>query len=221
MTTPQIPPPAEPGPWHGTAPDLRGKLPMSAAYHVEARPQPPDPITAFVKRHIPVATTAAPRWALAALAVTALLGTFALTSGDAGIGITLTGIGLLAATLPLARRDQPITRAVGTVITVALFLVPSLRDNEALVAACTLLGFAAIAATLAPPIRFPGFFYGPLLAAALWLPGLKWARRGIADLPGRRSAMLILRTTVIALVAVIVFGALFASADPAFADLVE
>ncbi|HEY1175825.1 MAG TPA: DUF4173 domain-containing protein, partial [Phytomonospora sp.] len=215
--------PAEPGPapWHGTAPAMRGKLPMTAVPYVETLPQPPDPITAFVRRHVPAATTAAPRWALAALALTALLGTFAFTSGDAGIGITLTGIGLLAATIPLARRDQPITRAVGTVITVALFLVPSLRDNEALVAACTLLGFAAIAATLAPPVRFTGFFYGPLLAAVLWLPGLKWARRGIADLPGRRSAMLILRTTVIALVAVLVFGALFASADPAFADLVE
>lgn len=223
MTTPQIPPPSEPGaaPWRQTAPAMRGKLPMAAAPYIEVLPQPPDPITAFVKRHLPLATTGAPRWALGALAVTALLGTFAITSGKPGIGITLTGFGLLAATLPLARRDQPVTRAVGTVLAVALLLVPSVRDNEALLAVCTLTAFGAIAATLAPPIRFSGFFYGPLLAAVVWLPGLSWAKRGLADLPGRRSAMLIVRTTVIALVVVIVFGALFASADPAFAELVE
>jgi len=223
MTTPQIPPPAEPGsaPWHQTAPAMRGKLPMATAPYVEILPQPPDPITAFVKRHLPLATTPAPRWALGALAATALLATFAITSGMPGLGVTLTGLGLLAATLPLARRDQPVTRAVGAVLAVALLAVPSIRDNDALVAVCTLTGFAAIAATLAPPIRFTGFFYGPLLAAILWLPGLGWARRGLADLPGRRSAMLVLRTTVIAVVVVIVFGALFASADPAFAELVE
>ncbi|GIG66386.1 DUF4153 domain-containing protein [Phytomonospora endophytica] len=223
MTTPQIPPHAEPGsaPWHGTAPELRGKIPMATVPYVQILPQPPDPVTAFFRRLLPTATTAAPRWALAALAATALLAAFAFTSGDPGVGITLTGIGLLAATLPLARRDQPVTRAVGAVIAVALFLVPSLRDNEALVAICVLIGFGAIAATLAPPIRFAGFLYGPFLAAVLWLPGLSWARRGIADLPGRRSAMLILRTAVIATVVVVVFGALFASADPAFAELVE
>ncbi|MEV0645247.1 DUF4173 domain-containing protein [Phytomonospora sp. NPDC050363] len=222
MTTPETPTPQEPGspPWHAAAPVMRGKMPMAAPYP-PALPPRPDPITAFMSRHVPASRGAAPHWALAGVAVVALLATFVLTSGTPGIGMTVTGIAVLALTLPLAPRDQLAVRGVGALLTVGLFCVPAFLDNDELVAMCVLTGFAATAATVAPPMRFTGFILGPLLAGFEWALGLGWARRGLAAMPGRRTAVPILRTFVIAVVVLVLFGALFASADPAFAELVE
>lgn len=157
------------------------------------------------------------------VALTGLLG--ALLLGD-GLGLNL-----LIVTVPAAlaayfaaheagRRPRPWT-LVWAVGGLALLSVPALRDAgwPTFLAVASALGLGSLA--LHGSRTWLGVVLGPLGLFGSLGTGLFWGVRGVRErAEGSRGRWApVLRTAAVAVVLLIVFGALFASADAAFADL--
>ncbi|MFD4702045.1 DUF4153 domain-containing protein [Streptomyces niveus] len=157
------------------------------------------------------------------VAVTGLLS--ALLLGD-GLGLNL-----LIVTVPAAlatyfaardagRRLRPWT-LVWAVGGVALLAVPALRDAgwPTFLAVTSALALGSLA--LHGGRTWPGVLLGPFGLFGSLGTGLFWGFQGVRErAEGSRGRWApVLRTAAVAVVLLIVFGALFASADAAFADL--
>ncbi|MFE3117774.1 DUF4153 domain-containing protein [Streptomyces niveus] len=160
---------------------------------------------------------------LCCVAVTGLLS--ALLLGD-GLGLNL-----LIVTVPAAlatyfaardagRRPRPWT-LVWAVGGVALLAVPALRDAgwPTFLAVTSALALGSLA--LHGGRTWPGVLLGPFGLFGSLGTGLFWGVQGVRErAEGSRGRWApVLRTAAVAVVLLIVFGALFASADAAFADL--
>ncbi|MFB6954344.1 DUF4153 domain-containing protein [Streptomyces niveus] len=160
---------------------------------------------------------------LCCVAVTGLLS--ALLLGD-GLGLNL-----LIVTVPAAlatyfaardagRRLRPWT-LVWAVGGVALLAVPALRDAgwPTFLAVTSALALGSLA--LHGGRTWPGVLLGPFGLFGSLGTGLLWGVQGVRErAEGSRGRWApVLRTAAVAVVLLIVFGALFASADAAFADL--
>lgn len=140
----------------------------------------------------------------------------AVPEGRPGLGWLVVGLVLAAVTLAVQRRvPHPVDGAWG-LLAVALTGVAAVRDASWLVDLC--LVAACGAGSLAVAGRsFRGILTGALVLPVAALRGLPWVARGM---PVRANGRLVASGAVgIALVAV--FGALLASADAAFAGLVD
>nr|WP_229873349.1 DUF4173 domain-containing protein [Streptomyces cirratus] len=141
------------------------------------------------------------------------------------------GPGLLIAALPAMVAAYVSARAAGrtarpwTVLwalgCVALLGIPALRDSAwpstlAILAAVLLAGLA-----LHGSRRWPGVLLSPLGFLSTAVSGVGWAWAGVRARGGRgRERWLpVAKASVVAVGLLLVFGALFASADAAFADL--
>nr|WP_313896434.1 DUF4173 domain-containing protein [Streptomyces sp. GC420] len=102
-----------------------------------------------------------------------------------------------------------------------LLLVPTLRDAgwPTFLAMVSALALGSLA--LHGSRTWPGVLFAPFGLFASVGPGIRWAVQGIrARADGSRDRWgPVVRTVVVATVLLLVFGALFASADAAFADL--
>ncbi len=150
-----------------------------------------------------------------------LVGAAALVGHRPGLGVSLVGIGVLAAAAPgLLRR-----RAVGDLLTLslagALLAMVAVRAAEWVVVLCLLAALAAAAAALTSARRPAAVLLAPLGAAAGTLRALPAVRGSLGDLAGRRreTVLVALRSLAVTVLLVGVFGALFASADAVFAAL--
>lgn len=184
---------------------------------------PTPPSDSWLTRLRPAAPARATTATLIAIAATAFLS--ALLLGD-GIGLNLM---LVAAPAVLAasfaartagRRLRPWT-LVWAIGGLALLGVPALRDAGwptflAIVSALVLTAFA-----LHGGRGWPSMLFGPLGLIDSLGPGTTWAWRGLRDrADGSRGRWgPIVRTVGVAVALLVVFGALFAGADAAFADL--
>ncbi|WP_443070374.1 DUF4153 domain-containing protein [Streptomyces sp. QHH-9511] len=168
----------------------------------------------------PARVTGPTLWAVLA---TALLS--ALLLGD-GLGLNLVIVAvpaILAATFAAraaGRRPRPWT-LVWAAGGLALLAVPALRDAGwptflAIVSALVLTAFA-----LHGGGGWPSILFGPIGLIDSLGSGTTWAWRGLRDrADGSRGRWgPAVRTTGVAVVLLVVFGALFAGADAAFADL--
>jgi hypothetical protein len=146
---------------------------------------------------------------------------FAVPDALPGAGLVVTGA-LAAAAVVLQRRAWSGAELALAGLAGALLLVAAVRDAPWLVALCLLasagLGALAVSsadgwtATLLTPAAVP-------LAALRALP---WVARGTAaGRPDARRWVAVVRTAAVTAVLLAVFGALLASADAAFARLVE
>ncbi|MBO3734746.1 DUF4153 domain-containing protein [Glycomyces niveus] len=206
-----------PAPHHPAGPLTAAQYQRQAAYYQQAhapRMLPPNP-----RWHRP---DAAPKPAIVVLiAVVALFGAWAaFHSTGVGIGLSLTGIAMLA--VPLAAGDPKdlLPRLPGAVLVAALWSVAAIRDAGWVVFLCTAAAFLLTPLVLAPQRRFSGT---AVTLAAGWLEGLAesftWAKRGKRANEGNAS-MRNVWVVVITAVLLLVFGGLFAAADGTFADLV-
>ncbi|MFE9687250.1 DUF4153 domain-containing protein [Streptomyces sp. NPDC006285] len=118
------------------------------------------------------------------------------------------------------RRPRPWTLVWG-VGALALLVVPALRDAD-------WPSFLAIAAAVAVGSlalhggrTWTGMLFGPIGLYTSLITGPGWGWRGLRERTGgaRGNVGPVLRATAVAAVLLVVFGALFAGADAAFADL--
>ncbi|MFJ1547128.1 DUF4153 domain-containing protein [Streptomyces sp. NPDC088246] len=149
----------------------------------------------------------------------------ALLLGD-GLGLNLLIVAVPAALAAFfaaqaaGRRLRPWT-TVWAVGGLALLAIPALRDagwpTFLAVVSAVALGSLALHGSRS----WLGVFLGSLGLFSSIADGLAWGGRGVRErMAGSRGRLgVVFRTTAVAVVLLIVFGALFASADAAFADV--
>ncbi|MBM7056669.1 DUF4153 domain-containing protein [Streptomyces durocortorensis] len=179
-----------------------------------------DGATARLRPPAPPLIRPAVLWSVLATAVLS-----ALFLGD-GLGVNLLIVAVPAslAAFFAARsagrglRPWTATWAVGGL---ALLAVPALRDAGWPTFLAVVSAFALGSLALHGSRSWLGVFIGSLGLFDSVVPGIIWGVRGIrARADGSRARWgSALRTTAVALVLLVVFGTLFASADAAFADL--
>ncbi|MFD5428039.1 DUF4153 domain-containing protein [Streptomyces sp. NPDC127084] len=208
-----------------------GPRPPAGAGHVPAatwppagRPWPPpvrrpEPLLARIRPAPPAPIRAATLWCVLA---TALLS--ALLLGD-GVGVNLLIVAVPAALAAYfaaqstGRRPRPWTM-VWIIGVLVLLAVPALSDAgwPSLLAVVSAIAAGSIA--LHGGRSWPGVLLAPAGLFDSLVGGTAWAWRGMRERYGSRGRSgPVVRTIAVAVGLLIVFGALFAGADAAFADL--
>ncbi|MFF5337354.1 DUF4153 domain-containing protein [Streptomyces sp. NPDC013181] len=158
----------------------------------------------------------------------AVLATALLSMGLLGDGI---GLNVLLVALPASAGAYIAARAAGRRLSpwavvwgiggLGLLVVPALRDAgwPTFLALVSALALGSLA--LQGSRSWLGVFLGSLGLFTSVFASLGWGARGVRDrMSGSRGrAGVVVRSAAVAVVLLIVFGALFASADAAFADL--
>ncbi|MEU8436622.1 DUF4173 domain-containing protein [Streptomyces sp. NPDC029216] len=169
---------------------------------------------------------AAPIAGVTLVAVLAAGLTAAVLLGDGmGPGLLLSALPAMVAAYASARaagrkaRPWSLLWAVGCV---ALLAVPALRDSAWPSTLAILAALLLAALALHGTRRWPGVLLGPLGFLDSAVTGVGWAWAGVRARgggTGRDRWLPVVKAVVVAAVLLLVFGALFASADAAFADL--
>ncbi|WP_406391631.1 DUF4153 domain-containing protein [Streptomyces sp. NBC_00887] len=215
-------PAAVPGQASGQEPPVRpAYLQPPPADPWQRRAQKPSPgVLSGLRPSSPPAIGAATFWSVLA---TALLS--ALLLGD-GLGVNLLLVAVPAtlaaffAAREAGRRIRPwtVTWAIGGL---ALLVVPALRDAgwPTFLAVVSALALGSLA--LHGSRSWLGVLLGSLGLFNSAPAGLRWGLRGVRDRAddSRGRVRTAVRSAAVAIVLLVVFGALFASADAAFADL--
>jgi len=163
---------------------------------------------------------ARPRLLLAALGV-GVLAAAALPFRDLGVGtfaVLVSAAGVVTAADE--RRRTPLHLvSVGTCLLLAS--VVFLRDADWIAGLCVLAAAGLAAATLLDVRSFAGVALAGFAVPLAALRGLPWLGRSMTS--GRSGALswVVVRTVAISALLLLVFGALFASADALFAEWVE
>ncbi|MEV0492725.1 DUF4153 domain-containing protein [Streptomyces atratus] len=215
------------------APEFRDAVPSPPqvpAYAQQGRqPQPPNPwqsnrqTTGTLARLRPARPAAIRNATLWAAVATALLS--ALLLGD-GLGPNLLIVAVPAAlaayfAAQAAGRRLRTWSAVWAVGGLALLAVPALRDAGWPTFLAVVSAVALGSLTLHGSRSWLGVFLGSVGLLSSVAGGLRWGMGGVRDrMTGSRGRWgVVFRSTVVAIGLLIVFGALFASADAAFADV--
>ncbi|MFJ4916899.1 DUF4153 domain-containing protein [Streptomyces sp. NPDC088726] len=233
-TSEPVPAPARSGRPGSAGPDERGAVqepPKVPAYARQPRPgQPPShwahggkQTPSELSRIRPAEPGPVPAATLWSVLATALLS--ALLLGD-GIGLNLLVVAVPAALAAYfaaraaGRRLRPWT-AVWAVGGLALLAVPALRDAGWPVFLAVVSAVAVGSLALHGSRGWLGIFLGSLGLLTSVAASLGWGVHGVRDrMAGSRGRWRVaFRSTAAAVVLLIVFGALFASADAAFADV--
>ncbi|WP_082574542.1 MULTISPECIES: DUF4153 domain-containing protein [unclassified Nocardioides] len=149
-----------------------------------------------------------------------VLGSLVLPEAVNGLGMTLLLLvaGAVVLTASTRRRD-PFTLTC-TALCVALAAVPMVRDADWIVALSVVTGAATCVVGVCHGRTVPGF----VLAGVSWplagLRGLPWLGRTLAAVPGIGQGAALLRTLIWSALLLVVFGALFVSADALLAEWV-
>ncbi|MGW2276360.1 DUF4153 domain-containing protein [Streptomyces yangpuensis] len=156
-----------------------------------------------------------------------------LASGLAAALLLADGVGpgLLLAVVPAVVAAYAAARAAGRTARpwtlawmigcLALLAVPALRDSAwpsmLAVLAAVLLGALALHGSR----TWPGVFLSPLGFADSTVSGIAWVLKGLRSRGGigKDRWLPVVKATAVAVALLVLFGALFASADAAFADL--
>lgn len=210
MTSPTAPRPPAPG-----------YAPAAAVW----RPPQPPPRPAWLIATDPRVPVAPRLRVLAAAAVAGLVAAVLLAGG---IGVNVLLFGLVAAfaaagaALASGRRARPWTVLWGA-LALLLLAIPAWTDAgwPVFLAIATAIGAASLG--LHGGARWAGVLIGPLGIWSHFVSGLPWAAGALRgrSYPGRAKVLPVLKAVSVAAVLLVVFGALFASADAAVADLLD
>jgi signal transduction histidine kinase len=157
---------------------------------------------------------------LGAVAV-GVLGGIVLPERELGIGtaLVLLAAGAVVAVASPHRRD-PFTLA-SAALCVLLAATAAVRDADWIVVLCLLAGAAVCVCGVARGRTLGGFVLAGLAWPLAGLRGLPWLGRTLAVLTGLGRGAALLRTLVLSGLGLLVFGALFASADALLAEWVD
>jgi hypothetical protein len=188
-----------------------------------ARPVLP-PISA---RWWPGPTDPAPAVVLGAAASAGLAAAIFVPVDRPGLGWLLTAVAVAAAVLVVARREHStlsepsISRSLWVLAALALISVGTVRASEWLFALCVLAACGTASLAVASGRSVKGVVVGIAAIPLASLRALPWAMRGAARIRGQASASAVRLAWSVAVTAalLVVFGALFAGADAAFANI--
>lgn len=181
------------------------------------RPEPPPPAPTPPQRRIP------PR-AVAATALLLLAAALAVADAPAGLALALAGAGVAGVALLAGGVPRERGRALILGAAVGLALTPVLRDAGWVVAIDLVLAFLCGAVALVGDRSALGVLRGPARAVTAMPDGLAAVAAALARAlprPAGRQVAPLLRGGVLAAGLLAVFGALFVSADRAFAHLAQ
>ncbi len=187
-------------------------------------PRPPTPPAPGwfdkVKGAAPAAVGTVTLWAALAAGLVACL----VLADGLGINLLLAAVPAAVAAWGAARRAEREVRpwtVVWAVAGLALLTVPALRDAGWPVFLAVAGAFALGALALNGGRSWTAVLLAPLGLCAAAVNGVAWGFRGVKARAAGTSGRLgpVLRGTGVAVVLLVVFGALFAGADAAFADL--
>ena len=203
-------------------------------------PQPPQPnwtVLAPVPLGPPPPTLVQRRWpersptaevpVLCAVVVTGLVAAASVPLDRTGLGWLVTAVAVFGALAFAAARGASRIRpaAVGWgVAAVALLSVGFVRASEWLFALCVLAAFGCVALALTAGRTPIGVLLAVLAVPLAALRGLPWASRGLERIrraSGAAAALRLAASAAVGLLLILVFGALFASADPAFEKMAD
>ncbi|WP_371618242.1 DUF4153 domain-containing protein [Streptomyces sp. NBC_00454] len=152
----------------------------------------------------------------------------ALLLGDGlGPGLLIAVVPALVAAYAAARRAGRTIRPWTTVWAlgcIALLAVPALRDSGWPTAMALLAALLAGALALHGSRSWPGILLSPLGFVDSAVLGVRWAWTGVrsrGDGARKDRVLPLLKATLVAVVLLVLFGTLFASADAAFADVLS
>lgn len=171
----------------------------------------------------------APGSVVVAAAVVGVAGAFALPLDRPAIGWVLVGIVAALAVWLVARRDSELVLSGGEramrggwlALAIGLLAVGAVRDAEWLFVLCVLGAGVAGSLAAAGGKSFFGLFAGAFSVPVTALVRLDWVIRGAAAVRVRGARGRLLVSIAVSVVLLVVFGALFAGADAAFASLVS
>ena len=214
---------------------MTGMVPVTYPYPVMPPPPPPPPPplngpalprfgepgwTIWPRRVWPINPLASvPRRVLTLTVAAGLIGTALWRPSVCSIGYLVVGVLVFGLVYGNAERRPTRWEWLGMALTLALLAVPAVLAAEWLSGLCVMAAWLIGWCTLAGGRTWTAVFTGPFLPWALPARVTGWVRRalphrvGVANLG--RAAVVVGVTVVLALL----FGGLFAAADPAFAHL--
>lgn len=150
-----------------------------------------------------------------------LLGGLVLPERALGIGtfVVLIAAGAVVLTASRERRDPFTLACAGLCVLLAATAV--VRDAEWVVVLCLLAGAGLCVIGVTRGRSLGGFLLSGLMWPAAGLRGMPWLGRTIAAVPVVGHGAAVLRTVVWSVLGLVVFGALFASADALVAEWVD
>lgn len=167
---------------------------------------------------------AAPRLVVLAL-VAGLVGTTVWRISTLSIGYLLVGILVFGIAFGTAERRPTRGEWLGVAVTLALLAVPVLLAAEWLGVLCIMTAWVVGWSTLAGGRTWTAVVSGPVVPLLVPARVATWVRRAVPDRgagwAGRPSVSRIAVVAAVTVGLAVVFGGLFASADPAFARLVD
>lgn len=175
------------------------------------------PLTRFWSAARPGASPAA----LGMAAAVGIAGALLLVDNEPGLGLALVALAGWGVALPaVVRRRRP-----GDLVlagwSVLLLVMVAVRAADWVVVLSWLVGLGVAAVALSGGRTATGVLSAPFAAAGAVLRALPWTGQGLRGAVGEhgRGTLRVLRTAAVAGALLVVFGALFASADPVFASL--
>ncbi|KHL17060.1 signal transduction histidine kinase [Mumia flava] len=205
------------------------EMPVPAATPPPAAPTPPSAPVDVAPRPIlddvfgefwPDRTSARLPILLGALAV-GVLGGLVLPFHDLGLGTTLVLLAAGAVVLTASRRRTDPYTLVCAGLCALLAATASVRAAEWITVLCLLAGAALCVSAVTGARSLLGFVLSGLAWPLAGLRGVPWLGRTLATLTGLGRGAALLRTGVLSILALIVFGALFASADALLAEWID
>lgn len=220
------PPSTEPPAARATAPPVKPVAPVTRpATPVVPLPPLAQPMVPAGPSIWPVGSATATPAALIAALAAGVVGMFVMPLGITGIGYFLTGLAIAAAAAVAGQGwlRNP-AQAVAAALTLLLLVVLVFRDAPWLAVLCILTALGVASLALAGGSRWPGLLLGTLVMGAAAPLSLVWAGRGLINSTRNGNSRGALRGAAVAVVTIVlllVFGALFASADVVFGNLVD
>jgi len=143
-----------------------------------------------------------------------------LVGNRAGLGAALVGVAAWTVAIPALVRRRSVGDLVLAAWSIALLVMMAVRDAGWVVALCVVVAIGVAAASTTAARSVWAVLLAPLSAATGGIRALPWVTHGAREAAGARGRGLwvAVRSGALAVGLVVVFGALFASADPVFAS---
>lgn len=196
--------------------------PMVAPLIGPALPRRGEPGWTMLPRRVwPISPlAAAPHRVVLPAVLAGLLGTALWRPSSLSIGYLVVGVMVFAVVFGTAERRPTRTEWAGMALTLALLAVPALLAADWLGVLCIMAAWIVGWCTLFGGRTWTAVLTAPFLAWALPARALGWARRGFSGRVGIANPVRVAVVVGLTVALTLVFGALFASADAAFAHLV-